>query len=148
MDSTINGSKSIFAMIIGVFAYLLDCITELVIILGILMIIDYITGVVAAAIQGKLSSKKSIIGALRKLGLIIILALAFCLDYIIFYLALKIGFDTPSFGIFALATNCWLIGTEGISILENLSRWGIHFPKFLEKAFEKLVKSSDDISKL
>jgi len=45
-----------------VFAYLVGCLSELVIILVLLMIFDYITGVMAAFARKDLASWKGVIG--------------------------------------------------------------------------------------
>jgi phage-related holin len=50
--------KGIFGALIAVFSFLYNCISEMVIVLAILMIFDYITGVLVAKRDNKFNSKK------------------------------------------------------------------------------------------
>ena len=38
----------------------------------------------------------------------------------------------------------FLIGTEGISITENMNRLGVKFPAFLTQRFEQMVNKPDE----
>jgi phage-related holin len=83
------------------------------------------------------------LGIIKKVGYMVLLALAFFVDYIISYLVSKAGIQSPVNGLFGVATTCWLIGTEGLSILENLNIIGVPFPPFLKSAFKKLKDESE-----
>ena len=146
MELSANQAKGIIAMMAGLASYLMGRVTELVIILVVMMIIDYVTGVSAAYVQGKLQSRKSILGVIKKICYMVLLGLAFFLDYTITYLVETAGVQSPINGLFGIATTLWLIGTEGLSILKNLNRIGVPFPPFLKNAFGKLQGEAEKIS--
>jgi toxin secretion/phage lysis holin len=110
----------------------------MVIVLVCLMIIDYVTGVGAAFVRKDLQSKKSIQGAIKKIGYMVLLTLAFFLDFLSVYMANSVDLKLPLKGTFAVASCLWLIGTEVISTVENLNTIGVPFPGFLTSAFKKI----------
>ena len=126
-----TGIKGTIAAVTGVIAYLAGCLNELVIILVILMIFDYITGVMAAFVRKDLASWKGVVGILKKVSFMLLVTLGFLLDFIISYLMQeKAGATFSTGGMFGIATTLWLIGTEGMSIIENLGVIGVPIPKF------------------
>ncbi|WP_066499834.1 phage holin family protein [Abyssisolibacter fermentans] len=141
----INGSKGILAMITGIFIYVAGSITELVIVLVFLMILDYITGMIAGYIQKKWSSSIGLKGAVKKVGFIFLVLIAILTDYVIVQLGAKIGITLGFVGVFTFAVTCWLISTELLSITENLGRMGVTIPKFLRIAFTKLKDVSEKV---
>ena len=62
METTVKGT---IGGVTGVFAYLAGCLNELVVILVILMILDYATGVIAAYFKKELSSWRGLQGNRR-----------------------------------------------------------------------------------
>jgi toxin secretion/phage lysis holin len=139
--------KGLIGLIVGVFSYLTGRINELVVVLVAFMILDYIFGVAAAFVEKRLESRKSFIGIIKKVGYMALLAMAFFIDYVILYMAETAGITLPIKGLFGIATCCWLIATEGLSILEKLNMIGVPYPPFLKKAFTRLRKSSEDVTK-
>lgn len=102
----------------------------------IFIIVDYVTGVLAAAVsnnpEDRVSSKKSCKGIVKKLMMLIIISLCHFIDLYV------IG-KGDSF----LTGACFLfIGNEGISILENASRLGVPIPKKLLSILSQLKKDS------
>lgn len=89
-------------------------ITTLIFLLG-----DVLTGFITAIINKNLDSQKMREGLLRKMLLIVVLALAFCLQYAIFNLPL-----------ISKSVCIYIIVMEIVSILENLQKAGIDFGKF------------------
>jgi toxin secretion/phage lysis holin len=142
MENT--NAKGVIAIITAVLSYLLNCFTELIVVLVFLMIFDYITGIMAAYVRKEISSYKGIIGIFKKFSFILLVVLGFFFDYVISYLMKQTGLNFTTFGLVGIATCCWLIGTEAISIIENLSEIGVPIPGFLKKAFEKLKESSEE----
>ena len=141
-----TGIKGTIAAVTGVIAYLAGCLNELVIILVILMIFDYITGVMAAFVRKDLASWKGVVGILKKVSFMLLVTLGFLLDFIISYLVQeKAGATFSTGGIFGIATTLWLIGTEGMSIIENLGVIGVPIPKFLKPAFSKLKNQAEEV---
>ena len=109
-----------------------------VIILSVVMLLDYGTGIAKAWVNGNLSSKVGIIGILKKLGYLVIVAVGMIIDWIIqagiAELQISIQFDF----LFAIIVIIWLILNELISILENVAAIGAPVPKWLTKVIIKL----------
>jgi len=91
------------------------------------IILDYMTGVVAAIIAGELSSKKGFKGILRKVMTLVPVVVAHVVDT-----AIKTG------GVLRTAVISFLVANEGISILENTSRCGVPWPPKLKAVLEQL----------
>jgi toxin secretion/phage lysis holin len=119
--------------IIGSFtSFLFGGWDSLIIILVCLVIIDYITGVIASALEGKLSSQVGFHGIAKKVFIFIIVAVSHLLD-------LVIGWDNH---LLRDMTIFFYLVNEFISIVENASRAGIPIPEFLIKAIEMLKNRS------
>lgn len=107
-------------------------------ILCILMVVDYITGVLVA-ISGKspktdgggLSSKIGFIGLAKKGFIMLIVLVATQLDRAIGNTAM----------IFQSATVFYYIANEGLSILENAEAIGVPFPAFIRERLESIRES-------
>lgn len=119
--------------------------------LVLLMIIDYISGMLAAkkealenpdSSQYGWSSKKSILGIYKKLGYMLTILVAVCIDYLIFMFAKEIGVEFGSNTVFGLLVSIWFVINEIISILENIGRMGTKLPEFLKKV---LAEMKDDL---
>lgn len=99
----------------------------------IFIVLDYITGLMKAYKNKKMNSKVGIIGILKKLGMLCMVAVGCVVDHLI-------G-DTGS--IRTVLIYC-LIANEGISILENLGEMDIFIPKFLRAKLEQLNHKDGD----
>lgn len=143
--STEIKAKGILAVTTGVTSYLLNCFTELVVVLVILMLFDYVTGVIAAFFRKELSSWRGLQGILKKFSFMLLVVLGFLLDFVVTYLIEKVGLQFSTNGIFGIATTCWLIGNEGLSILENAAVIGLPVPPFLKPALSKIKETADSI---
>jgi toxin secretion/phage lysis holin len=109
--------------------------TNLHTILVVLMLTDYITGCVVAALgrspkseTGGLSSKVGFIGLAKKGFIMAIVLLATMLDRALGNTSLM----------FQSAALCYYIANEGLSILENAGLLGVPYPAKLRKALESL----------
>lgn len=91
------------------------------------VIADYITGVLAAGAEGKISSKVAFKCIPKKLMIFVIVALAVQLD--------RIMGNTNTV---RMAAIFYYVGMEGISIVENASRTGLPIPKVLIQALEQI----------
>ncbi|RAK21099.1 Cph1 family holin [Anoxybacillus vitaminiphilus] len=119
--------------IIGSFtSFLLGGWDSLIIILVCLVIIDYMTGVIASALEGKLSSQVGFRGIAKKVLIFIMVAVSYLLDVVI-------GWDNH---LLRDMTIFFYLVNEFISIVENASRTGIPIPEFLIKAIEMLKDRS------
>ncbi len=97
-------------------------------ILTAFIVIDYLSGIVAAFIGKRLDSRVGVRGIARKVGLLILVAVAHLLD-------VGTGMEAP---ILQTATTWFLIANEGISITENLGEIGVPIPKSLQEALRRL----------
>ena len=106
--------------------------------LAMFMLLDYITGVLAAYMRprAKLSSKKGLRGIVKKLALIAFVAAAHFLD-------LAIGQN-----VFCLLVTYALLGNEGLSIIENAAYCGVPIPAALKEKLEQLAHEKQEAKKI
>ena len=116
----------------------------LVWILIAVMTIDYITGLICAAMgksrkteNGYIASHQAFIGLLKKALILLVVLLAALLDMAITHGA-GITFDAVMG-----ATCLWFIASEGLSILENVALMGVPVPKILLKLLEIMKEKGD-----
>ena len=115
--------------------------------LMVLMIIDYISGMLAAkkeAFENPALEREAYVGIYKKVGYMLTILVAISIDYLIFKFAEEIGLDFGSNTIFGLLVTVWFIINELISILENVGRMGAELPDFLKKALSELKNSIED----
>ncbi|MFZ2538972.1 MAG: phage holin family protein [Oscillospiraceae bacterium] len=146
MQDTLIYIKAAIAGILGFIAAKLGMLAPLLVFLAIAMALDYISGVIAAANFGKLSSKKGIFGILKKLGYCITVAVALITDQLIITVGSQFV-QTPIVSLFGMLTIVWLTLNELLSILENLGKIGVPLPSFLNKVIKNLkdgVESKGD----
>ena len=124
-----------------------------IILLFVLMIVDYISGMLAAKKEALehpddnsygWSSRKSIIGIYKKVGYIFMILVAVITDYLVYKFANEIGIEFSTNTMFGLLVTTWLIINELLSILENAGRMGGTLPVFLRKILSDLRKKIDD----
>ncbi|WP_051586431.1 holin family protein [Selenomonas sp. AE3005] len=101
--------------------------------LAVFMLIDYITGVMAAYMKprAKLSSKRGLRGIVKKIALVTFVVFAHYLD-------LAIGQN-----IFMVLVTYALLGNEGLSITENLSHCGVPIPVSIRDKLEQLAHEKE-----
>lgn len=126
------------AAILGVFTAYLGIVAIPMVLLLILMVIDYCTGIGAAWVTGTLSSRKSISGILKKVGYLAVIAVGIICDFLIEYAFASIGQGVLASYAVGLMIIIWLILNECISILENLSEMGVPIPKFFKGIVKRL----------
>jgi toxin secretion/phage lysis holin len=101
--------------------------------LAMFMLIDYVTGVMAAYLKpkAKLSSKRGLRGIVKKLALV---------SFVVFahYLDLAVGQ-----AVFCTVATYALLGNEGLSIVENLSHCGVPIPKSIKDKLEQLAHEKE-----
>ena len=131
--------KGVIACIAGVFSYFTGCINETVIILAVLVVCDYATGVIASIYTDKKYSwRQGVKGAVKKACYAFVILMGFVSDYILTKGIADIGVDLNTKGKIGMIVVLYLIGTEGFSILENLVKIGVPVPEKLKKFFEKI----------
>lgn len=95
-------------------------------------VIDYVTGICAAGIEGKLSSAEGFKGIARKVTMFLFVGLAHIIEQLL----------PDSKGAFRIAIILFYIGNEGISIIENADKLGVPIPKFLRGRFLEFSKKN------
>ena len=123
---------ALFSAIGAAFSFLVGGVDKLITALLIFVVLDYVTGLIAAWKTATLDSKKGFDGVKRKVVMLLIVIMAHWLDVSLF------GINTcRSMVIFAY------LGNEGLSIIENLDRmgYGEFIPMFMR---EKLVKLREE----
>ena len=104
-----------------------------------LMVADYLTGVLVAAVwhksskssSGTLNSVAGFKGILKKCMILMLVWIGVLLDQ-----ALGSSYARTAVVLF-------FVGNEGISLLENLGLMGVPYPTFLKKALEALHDQGD-----
>ena len=130
MKDFINTFKLIFTAIGGSIGYFLGGFDGLIFAIVAFVIIDYITGLMAAVIEKKLSSEIGFKGIFKKVLIFILVGIGHTID---FYLIEK-GSAVRTAVIFFYLSN------EGLSIIENASRIGLPVPEQLRIVFRELRK--------
>ena len=134
-----NGVLAAFAFIGSFVANALGGWDAAMQVLVALMVADYITGVLVAAVwqrsnksaTGALDSKAGFKGLLKK-GMILLLV----------WIGVLLDAATGA-NYIRTAVVLFFIGNEGISLLENLGLMGVPYPAFLRKALEALHDQGD-----
>lgn len=116
----------------------------LVWILIAVMTIDYVTGLIAAALgksnkteTGYISSHAAFTGLMKKAGIIFVIFLAALLD-----MAVSKGAGIE-FEATMGATCLWFIASEGFSVLENVAVMGVPVPKILLRVLEIMKEKGE-----
>ncbi|MHD0316763.1 phage holin family protein [Fusobacterium sp. THCT1E2] len=98
--------------------------------------IDYVTGIIKSIIKGNLNSKTGFKGFLKKIFMLLIVALADQIDQLLEIRGLKYNCR--------YIVICFYTANEGLSILENAVNAGLKVPKqlknILEQCKEKEIK--------
>ena len=133
-----NIFKALISTTLAGFAIYLKALAVPVIILILVLVGDYITGLIKAWITKSINSRTGIIGIVKKLCYLIVVSCAMCADWVISNALDYAGVDYKLPFAFAFVVIIWLIINELISMLENLSVIGVPMPDFLCKIVKKL----------
>ena len=116
-------------------------------ILIVVMIIDYATGMTSAWKSGELESMTGLIGILKKVSYLVLVAVGGVVDYLISAGLAAANVEISITYCCGLIVCVWLIINELISILENLAELGTPIPDFLVNVVHRLkntVESKTD----
>ena len=128
-----NIFKNIMAGICTVLSFLFGDMEGLMVALIALIILDYISGVIAAAVEKRLSSEVGAKGIAKKIFMLLIVALANIVD-------INVIGDGH---VLKTVTVVFYICNECISLIENAGRIGVPVPKKLLDALEQLRDKGD-----
>ena len=136
-------TKSVIGTLAYVAGYIKGSFNELLVILAIFIVCDYVTGTVLALARGEFSVRKGLIGAVKKLFYICLVLMGFLIDMFVTNTGARIGLELATNGAFGMAINCYLIGTEGLSVIESLVALGLPVPAFMKKAMGIIKEASE-----
>ena len=128
MDNMVDVLRIAAAGIGGIATYIWGPWDALIIALVAMVAIDYITGIIKAAMQGKLSSLVGFKGLLKKVAIFLLVAVGVMVDKII----------PATNEAVRNAVIFFYIANEGLSILENAGELGLPLPAALKKSLEKM----------
>nr|DAJ64845.1 MAG TPA: holin [Caudoviricetes sp.] len=128
MDNVVDALRIAAAGIGGIVTYIWGPWDALIVALVAMVIIDYITGVIKAAVQGKLSSAVGFRGLLKKVAIFLLVAVGVMVDRVI----------PATNEAVRSAVIFFYIANEGLSILENAGELGLPLPAALKKSLEKM----------
>ena len=120
--------KKFIAAICAVMGFVFGDMDGLMVALVALIVLDYISGVMAAAVEKKLSSEVGAKGIAKKIFMLLIVAVANIVDINV----IGEGHVLKS------VTMVFYIANECISLLENAGRLGVPVPKKLLDVLEQL----------
>lgn len=122
--ATIAGIGTFLTFIFGDWDVALQCLV-------IAIALDYISGIIKAFINKELSSKIGVKGILKKVGVLVIVALAVLIDKV-----------TGESGAVRTLVIYYFVANEGLSIVENLGEAGLPIPDVIKKALKSLKNES------
>ena len=128
MDNVVDALRIAAAGIGGIVTYIWGPWDALIVALVAMVIIDYITGVIKAAVQGKLSSAVGFRGLLKKVAIFLLVAVGVMVDRVI----------PATNEAVRSAVIFFYIANEGLSILENAGELGLPLPAALKKSLKKM----------
>ena len=133
-----NAVKAAISAAVGAACAYLGELAVPVIVLSCVMLMDYCSGLVKAWVTGSISSRTGVIGILKKVGYLAVVATGMAVDWIVKYGITAMGANLEVDFVFALPVIIWLVINECISILENVAECGAPVPDFLMKAIGKI----------
>ena len=114
-------------------------------ILVLLNITDYGTGLAAAKYRGKkISSEIGLQGIAKKICMWLVVGLGAAVDWLLTYASQQAGITLPFSFVVASLVAVWLICNEIISILENMVDIGVELPPFLAPLVKNIKKQVED----
>ena len=128
----VNIIKTILTVIITWIGWLIGGYDTMMIALLLFMIIDYLSGVMCAVINKKLSSKIGFKGIFKKIMIILLVGITNLL-----------GQATGIDGLRYIVISFYL-ANEGISIIENASILGLPVPKKVKDVLEQLKETTSE----
>lgn len=133
-----NILQALFATILGAITAYLNVLLVPLIVMLVVMVIDYGTGMAQAYVSHTLNSRIGVTGILKKIGYIIAVTVGIVADYLISSALVNCGINVTINCCIGMIVTVWFIINELISILENLSEIGTPLPKFLISIVKRL----------
>ena len=124
--------QTLTGVIAGIVIYLFGAWDVAFQVLCVFMLIDYITGTMCGYVTKELSSQIGFKGILKKVAMLISIIVAVDIDRVL---------ETD---VLRIAVIFCLIGNEGISLLENLTKLGVPIPERLVNALKQIKSKGED----
>lgn len=138
--------KGILALLGVVTSFIVGSISIPMIVLLILIILDYILGILAAVKEEKkFDAPKAIWGAVKKVGYAIVILFGVLVDMLLLQGINEIGLDIPWPAVFSIAATVYLCGIEFFSGCRHLITLGVPVPKFLIKFSQFLTEKTEKV---
>ncbi|MGM0816056.1 MAG: phage holin family protein [Bacillota bacterium] len=128
--------KGLISVIGGIVGFLFGGWSVLLTILSALVIIDYASGLAAAAVQGEVKSRTGLIGITRKVFIFVMVTVAHMVDLLLIENGIEMGFFVMTVTIVFYCIN------ELISITENAGKIGVPVADPITKAIEILKQEN------
>lgn len=138
-----NVFKAGFAAVVGGLTAYFRIMAVPILILMLVMIADYLSGMVKAWINDELNSRIGLKGIVKKLSYMLVVIVAACVDWLIGSGLIAVGVQLDRSYYFGVMVTVWLIVNELISILENLNAVGVPLPGFLSRIISHLKNAVD-----
>lgn len=145
---------SIQILATGMVAYLSHKLGVTFYLLGlllVLMVIDYVSGMAASAVEAidhpndkhyGWSSKKGAKGIAKKVAYLCVIAVSMVIDYIVIRTSGVLGVALPN-TMLSLLVSVWYLLNEALSIIENAGRIGAPVPNWLMRYIAALKDKID-----
>lgn len=135
MKNSINFIQAVFAAIGGYIGWFLGGVDGFMYALITFVVIDYVTGLMVAVLEKKLSSEVGFRGIFKKVLIFVFVGIGNIVDVHL----IKNGSAIRTAVIFFYVSN------EGISIIENSAKVGLPIPKKLKDVLKQLNKEDDKV---
>ncbi|ABN52925.1 holin [Fervidicella metallireducens AeB] len=135
MKNSINFIQAVFAAIGGYIGWLLGGVDGFMYALITFVVIDYVTGLMVAVLERKLSSEVGFRGIFKKVLIFVMVGIGNIVDVHL----IKNGSAIRTAVIF------FYISNEGISIIENSAKIGLPIPEKLKDVLKQLNKEDDKV---
>lgn len=146
-ESQIRPLQAVFSAFLAMLVSYIGVVAVPVTVLMVAMIVDYVTGMVAAWHSSELSSKKGVFGIIKKISYLALVVVGMGVDWLIYSGLQSVGVSLGYTFFFGVLVTIWLIINELISILENLGQIGVPLPRFLTSITKRLKKTTENVAK-
>lgn len=145
VQTTLAGAGAFLSAKLGILFPVLCILTAM-------MIVDYLTGMLASKAESLdhpddknygWNSKKGAKGIIKKVGYLSAIAVAMVVDYVIAAVSEKLNMQMPVTALFGLLVTVWYLLNELLSIIENAGRMGAPVPEWLTKYIAVLKDKID-----
>lgn len=139
-----NGWKILIAAVLAALGAYLQQLAAPLAVLIVVMVLDYISGISAAWKTKTLDSRVGLVGIVKKVCYLLIVAVGMVLDYLIQMLGGRFGLSMEGAYFVGLVVIIWLIINECISILENTAEMGVPVPPFVGALLKRLKRHTEE----